>query len=181
MMNKFERIALELSDGSLAIMSFVTLGRGPVVPPGGFQISEKKGLWMREPRPEIIELELAKAFPGVARDGSPLPTVVSWFIIDAKQIPTDRTYRNAWVGTNGKDGITHDMPKAREYHRTLLRHERGDKLAALDAKWMRATGRGNKAEQDAVEAERQKWRDAPADPRIDAAQSVEELKQIKVI
>jgi hypothetical protein len=53
-------------------------------------------------------------------------------------------------------------------------------MVELDGQWTRATGQGKKAEQDAVEAERQKWRDAPADPRIDVAQTVEELKQIRV-
>jgi hypothetical protein len=54
------------------------------------------------------------------------------------------------------------------------------KMVELDGQWTRATGQGKQAEADAVEAERQKWRDAPADPRIEAAQSVEELKQVAV-
>jgi hypothetical protein len=62
----------------------------------------------------------------------------------------------------------------------MIRKERKVTLRDLDAKWMRATGQKDNAAADAIEAERQKWRDAPADPRIDAAQSVEELKQIKV-
>jgi len=174
-------VAIRLDNDTLAIMEFRVIGRSPTLPFGADWVSAQNEKWYREPNEDNIAAEVRKTFPAVTAHGDPLPQPASWFIVLAGQIPTDRTYRNAWVAANGMDGITHDMPKAREYHRTLLRHERGDKLAALDGEWMRATGRGNKAEQDAVEAERQKWRDAPADPRIDAAQSVEELKQIKVV
>jgi len=174
------KVAISMDDGTLAVMEFLVTGRSPTPPSGAVWIAASAELWRREPNDENIAAEIVKSMPAFNTYGDPQPQPVWWFIVDAKQIPTDRTYRNAWVGTNGKDGITHDMPKAREYHRTLLRHDRQRKLMELDGKWHRATGQGKKAEADAVESERQKWRDAPADPRIEAAQSVEELKQIRV-
>ena len=174
------KVAISMDDGTLSVMEFVVLGRSPALPSGAAKFNDGSEGWARQPTDENIAAELKKTFPAVNTYGDPQPQPVSWFIVDDKQIPADRTYRNAWVGTNGKDGITHDMPKAREYHRTLLRHERGGKLLDLDAAWMRATGQKDSAAADAIEAERQKWRDAPADPRIEAAQSVEELKRLTV-
>ena len=172
------KVAISMDDGSLAIMDFIVVGRSPTLPVGAQWVSEKHEMWRREPTDENIAAEVSKTFPVFNTYGDPQPQPDSWFVVAASQIPADRTYRNAWVGTNGKDGITHDMPKAREYHRSLLREKRVRALTELDGEFMRALGQGKKAEQDAVEAERQKWRDAPADPRIEAAQSVAELKLI---
>ena len=109
--------------------------------------------------------------------------MVRWAVVQYSDLPDDRvgegeTYRDGLEHDGTK--LVHSIAKCREIKRTHLRIERTDKLFELDGRWMRATGQGKKAEADAVEAERQKWRDAPADPRIDAAQSVEELKQIMV-
>jgi nitroimidazol reductase NimA-like FMN-containing flavoprotein (pyridoxamine 5'-phosphate oxidase superfamily) len=62
--------------------------------------------------------------------------------------------------------------------RRNLRHERGARFLELDAQWMRATGQGRQAEVAAIEKKRQALRDAPADPRIDAARNLEQLKAI---
>ena len=109
--------------------------------------------------------------------------MVRWAVIRYSDIPDDRydegeTYRDGLEHDGTK--LAHNIGKCREIKRKHLRIARESKFLELDGKWMRAQGQGKKADADAVEAERQKWRDAPADPRIEAAQTVEELKQITV-
>ena len=175
---QFVRVAITMDDTSLAVMSFITYGRGPVLPTGAFWVSEKRELWFRDATPESIAAEVTRTFPGADTNGDPQPKALTWRVIGEAEVPTDRDYRDACEDTGGR--IVHNMAKARECCRRMLRHERASKMVELDGQWMRATGQGKKAEADAVEAERQKWRDAPADPRIEAATTVEELKQIKV-
>jgi hypothetical protein len=107
-------------------------------------------------------------------------TVVSWRRIEAAErvlFQHDRTYRNALIMQGDK--IAHDMPKARECHRNHLRRIRAHELPELDAQWMRAMGQGKAKEAAEVEAKRQKWRDAPADKRIDAAKTIADLAAVK--
>lgn len=174
---QFVRVALTMDDGSTGIMAFVTRGRSAVLPSGALMLSTSQGLWTREPTPENIQAEIDRAFPGVDILGGALPKVLSWSLIAETDIPADRTYRDAWERQGNKIG--HNMAKARNLHRDLLRAERAVKFIELDGQWMRAVGQNNKPEADAIEVERQKWRDAPADPRIEAAQTIEELKEIK--
>lgn len=158
-------IAMRRNDGGVSFMALLTVGRGNVLPLGAQWLED--GWWVRPPTEQVIESEIAKATePG---------TILGWRVLEDGEVPTDRTYRNAWVDT-GK--IEHDMVKAREIHRQHIRAHRASALKELDGQWMRAQGQGKKAEADAIEAERQKWRDAPADPRIEAATTVEELKAI---
>jgi hypothetical protein len=82
--------------------------------------------------------------------------------------------------------ITIDMDKAREIQRGAIRAMREPLFADLDRAFTRAQGRVSaldgprkteaEATMRAIEAQRQALRDAPADPRIDAAQTPEELK-----
>jgi hypothetical protein len=160
-------IVIARHDGSAAVMAFLTMGRGGVLPDGAAWVDEAAGVWARPARESLIADEVKRA----------VPDYIAWHRVVPDDIPTDRTYRDAWHH-DGKT-ITHDMPKAREIHRNALRHERASAFIDLDGKWQRATGQGKKAEADAIEAQRQRWRDAPADPRIDAAQTVEDLKVIE--
>lgn len=89
-------------------------------------------------------------------------------------VPADRTFREAWVAT-GK-GVDIDMPKARDIKRDALRVERAPLLAALDLEISRAYK--DPAKQDEIEAKRQALRDVTADPMIDAATTVDELKAV---
>lgn len=158
-------------DVPVCIFALITCGRSPTLPVGGQWIGDT-GWWQRDPTTPNVEAALRKAFP----PGQPQP--VSWRRINPGVIPIDASYRNAWID----DGvvITHDMPKARELYRDKLRSLRERMLTDLDGQWMKAVGQGDIAAQAAVEKERQKWRDAPADPRIDAATTVDELKAIVI-
>jgi hypothetical protein len=73
-----------------------------------------------------------------------------------------------------------DMAKAIEIQRNRIRAAREPLLAALDVEFMRAVERGDQAEQARVVAEKQRLRDLTNDPRLTAAQTVDELKIITV-
>ena len=172
-------VLIEFPTEPAAVMNYTCQGRGDVLPEGAKWIGNGPW-WVRPPTTENIQRKIDERNSARNAVGELLhpEAPVRWVQVHPTEIPQDRTYRNALCCVDGK--VQHDMVKAREWHRKLLRHERAAKFQELDGQWMRAAGQGNKAEQDVVEVERQKWRDAPADPRIDAAQSVEELKQISV-
>lgn len=100
---------------------------------------------------------------GVTRDASDFPAA-------------DRYFRDAWAFADGVIEI--DMAKARPVHRDWLREEREGEFKKLDIAWMRAIAIGDEAEANAVEAMRVKLRDVPADARIEAAASPDELKAL---
>jgi len=103
--------------------------------------------------------------------------IVSWRIVQPEDFP-DATYKNAWTDDGQK--ITHNMGQAREIFRQRLRRLREAKFKVLDSLRAPAVRQNNTARIAELDAEAEKWADAPADPRIEAAQSVEELKQIKL-
>jgi hypothetical protein len=123
-------------------------------------------MWLREPTAENIDYEISR-IPTFAQP-------VTWRLIKPEDIPQDRTYRNALRDRAGR--LEHDVEAAKVLHREALRHARAAKFAELDAQWMKATGQGKRAEADAIEAERQRLRDLPADPAIEAATTIEDLK-----
>jgi hypothetical protein len=73
------------------------------------------------------------------------------------------------------DTIAHNMPKARELHRHLLRHQRAEKLLVLDGAYNGAVANGDTVRAAAIEAKRGELRDLTKDPRIDAATTIDEL------
>ena len=171
-LNRSVLIAMTMPDGSVQIMNFAVVARGDVLPSGAQWLKEP-GWWLRDPLPATIEEEISKVFPTGDRP-------VRWRRIEPAEIKEqDRVFRGAWKDTGSS--IEPDLVVARILKADMIRKERKAALAELDNEWMRAVGQKDKAEEDRIEAERQKWRDAPADPRIEAAQTVEELKQIKVV
>jgi hypothetical protein len=99
---------------------------------------------------------------------------VSAHILERSDVPTDREYRNAWTYRGGK--FDHDMSKAKEAHRDKIREARKPLLDAQDLEVSKALANGDSVKVAAAEAERQRLRDATADPRINAAKTVAELK-----
>lgn len=69
-----------------------------------------------------------------------------------------------------------DMNKARDIHRGALRAAREPILAELDVAYQRADEMGDTAAKAAIAKEKQRLRDVTNDPRIDSAQTPEELK-----
>lgn len=152
------RLALTLADGSLAIMSFVTRG---FTPSGAVQFE-------RELTEETARAEFARSGLDVVR----------WRVIPPDEPLPDRTYRDAWRDEG--HCIGHDMTKARECHRRRLRAARASLLAALDVEYQRADEREDRPRKRQIAAEKQRLRDLPADPRIEAAATVEDLRHITV-
>jgi hypothetical protein len=152
----FVRIAVARPDGGVSVMQFMTLvKRNP----------EDKG-FVREPTPENIQAEIAKAN---------IPST-SWRIIQDTDIPQDRTFRNSWMD-DGKT-VTHDMTKARAIQMDRIRQARAPKLVALDAMWMKAVGQKDTVTADAIEAQRQKLRDLPQTTDLSKATDAASLKAI---
>lgn len=159
-----QQIALTMADGSCRVMAFV--------------VDDRRGL-VQAPTPENIERVIAKASESWVKEDSHLLPVASWRLIQ-DYVPTDRAYNGARIDTG--TAIEHDMAKAREVHLAILRAKRTTELIALDTDWMRATGQVKPTEVDAIEAQRQALRDMPVDlaPQIEAAQTIDELKAIKL-
>ena len=154
--------AIQMADGSVAIMQTVA----QLV---GYDAETNEPIW-RDPTPDEC---LAKWHPDEQAK------VASHQPIDPADIPADREFRNAW--TLDGDKITHDMGKARVIKRDQLRAERAPLLAALDVEYQRADERGDKTAKTEVAAKKQALRDVPADPRIAAATTPEELKAVTIV
>ena len=98
--------------------------------------------------------------------------ISTYSIVEDSVIPTDRTFRDAWIQDNKT--IKTDMAKAREIHKTKIREARTSKLAELDIEFQRAVE--TSADTSAIVAKKQALRDAPADSGIDAATDTDALK-----
>ncbi len=109
-----------------------------------------------------------------------VPAGTPYKIVDDSVVPSDQTYRNAWVADLVNDAVDHDMPKAREIHKDHMRRVRTPLLADLDTQYMRADelGPAGNATKATIAAQKRALRDVTADPGIAAAQTVAELKQV---
>lgn len=164
-----QHIILNMKDGSVGIMAFLIVGRGSVLPLGAVWM--EPGWWYRGASRAAIEREIAAALPP--------NSVESWRIMKPGEVPPDRTYRDAWTDT--EVGIVHDIKKARDIQRARFRAQRMPRLEKLDRDYTRALAVAQNFNDPAVlsiERERQRLRDAPTDPRIEAATTVTELKAI---
>lgn len=95
-----------------------------------------------------------------------VPDDIDYQIVDETDIPSDRTFRNAWKEGQGKPEV--DMPKAREIHMGRIRIDRDKKLTELDK-------RNYGSEFD---AERQTLRDIPQSFDLEIATNPDELKAL---
>lgn len=158
------KIAIRRVDGSVAIMHFVTRGRGSILPYGATWEDKARGLWRREPSDANVFQEIGR---------QPTIDAVAYRRVGEADVPTDRTFRDAWEDDGAS--IRTNMPKARAIHLGRVRATRARALANLDAEWMRAQGQGKKTEAEAVEAKRQALRDLPITLGVDGARTPEEL------
>ena len=81
-----------------------------------------------------------------------VPTGVPFRIVNDDEVPSDRTFRNAWKGD-----LTVDMPKAVEITKDRLRAERAPLIIAQDVAFQRATETNTSTA--AIVAEKQRLRD----------------------
>jgi len=77
--------------------------------------------------------------------------------------------------------ISVNLHKAKEIWRDRLRKRRQPFFAQLDVDYLRALETQNNVIKQDIEARKKKLRDAPADPRIEAATTLDELRQINPI
>jgi len=101
-----------------------------------------------------------------------VPDGVAYEIVEDSVIPTDRTFRDAWV--QDSKAIKTDMAKAREIHKTNIRNARTPKLAELDIEFQKALETG--ASTTDIVSKKQALRDAPADSAIESASDTDGLK-----
>jgi hypothetical protein len=164
------------SDGSVTHEAIQLDMRAHTAPmENGWELG-KDGVFHRQPTIMVIEGYLARQAKRRAAEGL---TLVGWrqlTLAEHHEFERDRTYRNAMEDVGGK--LRHNMNKARELHRDHLRHLNGERFLTLDREWLDASASGDKRAADAAEAKRKARRDLVNDPRIDAAQTIEELKQI---
>lgn len=98
-------------------------------------------------------------------------------IVDEPTDELSNEFFNGWKHVGG-GRVGFDMPKCREIQKAKLRVARAPMLAALDVDYQRADEAGdNKRKQD-ITKEKQRLRDVTDDPRIAAAQTVDELKKV---
>jgi len=104
-----------------------------------------------------------------ARD---VPNGKAYKIVEDSDIPTDRTFRDAW---ENYESITTSLTKAKEITKTRLRDERKPLLEAQDVLFMRAQESG--ADTSGIVAEKQRLRDITN--LADDATTLDELKALK--
>ena len=107
-----------------------------------------------------------------------IPTgITTYSIVDDSIIPSDRTFRSAWVGNGvglSTATIVEDMTKAKEIHKNNIRQKREGKLKELDVDFQRALE--TSADTSSIVAKKQALRDAPNASGITTAANITELK-----
>ena len=107
-----------------------------------------------------------------------IPDGVEHYIVEVGDIPSDRTFRNAWEHNAG--AITTNMEKARNIKREQLRVERAELFVPLDRDFNIALEQKDTVKQDEIAAKRQKLRDVTVHPLIEAAKTPQALKNLKI-
>jgi hypothetical protein len=100
-----------------------------------------------------------------------VPPNTPYRIVNDDEVPSDRTFRNAWED-NG--GIKVNMPKAKDITKDRLRAERKPLLEAQDIAFQRALETG--ADTLNIVKEKQRLRDITK--QVDALTSIDELKAL---
>lgn len=98
-----------------------------------------------------------------------VPKGLEWRIVSVKNIPSDRTFRNAWTDDNATNTVDVDMHKARNIHMTNIRLKRNKKLQELDIETMRGKD---------VQSKKQVLRDLPKKTDLSKAKTPEDLMKI---
>ena len=166
MLHQVQHIAITFDDGTIGVMQFIL---DPRLPEGikceGYLPEERR----REATDAAIQSEVDKSAFAPRKP-------VRWRRIAAADVPAERAYRAAWRDDGG--AIVHDMAHCRDIHRSRLRELRAPLLEALDVQYQRADEREDRAEKRRIAEAKQALRDATHDPRIDAAQSIEDLRAV---
>ena len=100
-----------------------------------------------------------------------VPAGVAYRIVNDEDVPSDRTFRNAWNAD-----LTVDFVKAQALTKDRLRHERKPLLEAQDVLFQRALETGKDA--TAIVVEKQRLRDVTK--LVDVATTLDQLKGVTV-
>ena len=100
-----------------------------------------------------------------------VPAGVAYTIVNDEDVPSDRTFRNAWNAD-----LTVDFPKAQALTKDRLRADRKPLLEAQDVLFQRALETGKDA--TAIVVEKQRLRDVTK--LVDTATTLDELKGVTV-
>lgn len=149
-------ISLVFADQTLGIMSLV--------------LEDTRAGWTVFPTQEVVEREIQRSEFGEGKK-----PIRSWRLISPSELPATREFRAAWRD-HGK--IVEDISECRKIYKDRLREARKPLLESLDIEYQIADEQGNTARKREVAIEKQRLRDATDDPRIEAAQTVEELRTI---
>ena len=111
-------------------------------------------------------IPIEEIFSGISPDLEPV-------IMDDSKLPNNK-YIKSWNLNNGSVEI--DMTIARNTFRNKVRNARMRNLSDLDVQFQRALETGANTEE--IVTKKQTLRDLPEDPRINAAQTTEELDSL---
>jgi hypothetical protein len=105
-----------------------------------------------------------------------IPADKEYHVIDSSHIPTDRSFRGAWV--MGVNGVIEDIEKSKVIHLERIREYRNLKLEQLDKVQMIALSKDEPL--DGLKDEKQSLRDLPQnileDWDVNPIESIESLK-----
>lgn len=121
--------------------------------------------------PEGCDDKEAELTRTIAKD---IPVGVDYEIVKDEDIPTDRTFRNAWE--KDSKAIKVDMPKARVIHMDHIRLARNERLGKTDIEMMIAGEQGKDTAD--LKKERQDLRDIPKDFDLSKAGTPDALKKL---
>lgn len=99
-----------------------------------------------------------------------VPSNHEWAIIEEKEIPIDRTFRDAWIFKN--KSISVDIEKAKEIWRDRYREVRSSLLVSLDIEFMKAVESGNVKLQQEIAFKKQALRDITQIPLPDDIEGI---------
>lgn len=131
-----------------------------------------------DPKEDRVKIIIPAPGIGMQRLLLDVPEGVMFTTIKNDEVPTDRSFRNAWSFNHMDKTFGHDMGKAKELHREKIRQARAPKLAELDTAYMRADEAQDPYTKSIIAAKKQKLRDFTKIVNIEQAVTVEELKTI---
>jgi hypothetical protein len=100
----------------------------------------------------------------------------SAYVMDPRDVPQDRTFRDAWRKPPQGGPVGVDMDEARKIHMQTIREKRDEMLTELDIESLRAVEDGDGQKAFDVAAKKKALRDLPDNIDLSSLTTPEELK-----